>query len=260
MLLVSSDHILVLLLHLLMIVVVRLEDRGLVTCAAANAVVVAHDFAQLIEGLEDMDADASVEARRLQEPQVLRIVAALGQLVRRLDALLFRYLHLLQLRIYRFDIAFLELFDNLENLREGLDALTNVITQVVEHNRDRHRVVDVDALALVVSLQVQEQIVLRCEGTVTLHMVHKLLQAVLADEVVLDATRGRLPFEVVQTVVVVVSRLPARVQHAVTTAFAALCATAHLKDALDQLGVVAGSDDVLEWLRLILLISVLRDV
>lgn len=139
-----------------MIVVVRLEDRGLVTCATANAVVVAHDFAQLIEGLEDMDADASVEARRLQEPQVLRIVAALSQLVWRLYTLLFSYLHLLQLRINRFDVAFLVLVDNLEDLREGFDALTDVITQVVEHNRDRYRVVDVDALGLVVSLQVQE--------------------------------------------------------------------------------------------------------
>lgn len=91
-------------------------------------------------------------------------------------------------------------------------------------------------------------------------MVHNLLQAVLADEIVLDASRSRLPFEVVQAVVVVVSRLPARVLPAVAATVSALRATAHLEDALDKLGVVAGSDDVLERLRLVLLVSVLRDV
>lgn len=88
-LLVCAILILVLLLHLLVIVVVRLEDRRFVSCAAANAVVVAHNFAQLIKGLEDMNTDSAIETSGLQEPQVLRVMAALGQLVRRFNALFF---------------------------------------------------------------------------------------------------------------------------------------------------------------------------
>lgn len=169
-------------------------------------------------------------------------------------------MHLLQLRVDRVTVAFLVFVNDLEDLREGLDALTNVVAQVVEHYRYGHRVVDIHTLALVVGLQVQEQVVLRCQSAVALHVVHKLLQAVLADEIVLDTSRSRLPFEVVKTVVVVVSRFPARVKDAVAAVVPGLRATARLKDALDQLRVVAWSDDVLERLRLVLLVSILGDV
>ena len=72
-----------------------LEKRHLVFRAATDAIVSCHDLFELIEGLEDVDTDSTVEASRLENPEVLLGVAALSEHVRCLNCLLSSVLHLL---------------------------------------------------------------------------------------------------------------------------------------------------------------------
>ena len=94
------------------------------------------------------------------------------------------------------------------------------------------------------------------------HVVNYLPKAVFANHIVLDASRSWFPLEMIQTVIMVVGRLPAREDHRVRIALiiARLDAPALLHDAREQLGVVAGPYDVLERLRLVLLVPILRNV
>ena len=75
--------------------VVRLEDRCLVSGSTSNAIAVRHDISKLVKVLEDVDAYTSVKACRLEHPQVLLVVRAFRQFVRSLERLFFLLLYLL---------------------------------------------------------------------------------------------------------------------------------------------------------------------
>ena len=85
-------------------------------------------------------------------------------------------------------------------------------------------------------------------------VIHKLLNSMLANQVVLDAVRGGLPLKVVQTVLKVVSWLPP--WKASLLAFSSLQTPTLLENPSDQPRVVARSNGVLQRLRLVLLESV----
>ena len=59
----------------------RLENRYLISYSSSNSIAAIHDFTQLVKILKDMNANSSVKTSRLQQPQILLLVAALGQLV-----------------------------------------------------------------------------------------------------------------------------------------------------------------------------------
>lgn len=103
----------------------------------------------------------------------------------------------------------------LHDAKKLLHSVTHVILKVVQHDSKRHYIIDIHFLSLVISLQVDEKVVLGSQLTVALNMVHQLLQAVLAYHVVLDATRCWLPLEVVKRVIVIVGGLPSRGQHCI---------------------------------------------
>ena len=58
------------------VVVVSLEDWGLVSGSTAYAIAIGHYVTELVEVREDVDAYSSVEAGGLQQPQVLLFVRA----------------------------------------------------------------------------------------------------------------------------------------------------------------------------------------
>ena len=72
-----------------------LEKRYLVFRAATDAIVSRHNLLELVEGLEDVDTDSTVESSRLENPEVLLSVAALSEHAGCLDRLLSSILHLL---------------------------------------------------------------------------------------------------------------------------------------------------------------------
>jgi hypothetical protein len=61
---------------MIMVVVVRLKDGSLVPGTPTNSVMDRHNVSKLVEGLEDVNANSTVQARRLQHPKVLIIVTA----------------------------------------------------------------------------------------------------------------------------------------------------------------------------------------
>lgn len=82
-----------------------------------------------------MDADATVEPGRLEQPEVLVLVAALGQAVGRLDAFLFALCVFDQLGVDTLVVLVFVRFYSFHNSLELLDLLTDVVTQVVENDR-----------------------------------------------------------------------------------------------------------------------------
>lgn len=58
-----------------------LEDGYLIPYSSSDSIAAVHYLTQLVEILEDVNPDSSVKTSRLQQPQVLLLVAALGQLV-----------------------------------------------------------------------------------------------------------------------------------------------------------------------------------
>ena len=69
--------------------IVSLKDGCFVSGASADSVVLAHDVAQLIEVLKDMDSYSPVEPCRLEHPQVLLPVATVAYLVRSFQSFFF---------------------------------------------------------------------------------------------------------------------------------------------------------------------------
>lgn len=59
----------------------RLEDGYLIPHSSSDSIAAVHYLTQLVKILEDVNPNSSVKASRLQQPQVLLLVAALGQLV-----------------------------------------------------------------------------------------------------------------------------------------------------------------------------------
>ena len=53
------------------IMIVCLENAHFITLASTNAVTFAHYFSELVKCLENMNSNSSIEARWLQQPQVL---------------------------------------------------------------------------------------------------------------------------------------------------------------------------------------------
>jgi len=67
-----------------MVFIVSLEDGCLIFGTSADTVVYTHDFTELIKGLEDVDADASVEPSWLEQPQILLVMTTLTHPIWRL--------------------------------------------------------------------------------------------------------------------------------------------------------------------------------
>ena len=117
-------------------------------------------------------------------------------------------------------------------------------------------------MSLIELLQVQKQVVFGCERAMRANMVHNLLETVFTNHVVLDASRGRFPLEVVQTIIVVVSGFPTWEYHKIRIIFiiAWIDAAALLHDPRNELRIIARSNNVLERFFFVLFIPVLRDV
>ena len=182
-----------------MVLIVSLEKGSLVSHSSAYSIMRGHDLFKLIKSLEYVNSYSTIKSRGLQNPQVLLSMATLRELIGCLDGLLSAILHLLQLCVELLDGAIDILLNKFESILELLHLVTYFLLEVINHNGEGHLIIDVSQfLLLIVCLQVQKQAVLGRQVPVTVHVVHQLLQAVLADEVVLDAVRSGLPFEVVK--------------------------------------------------------------
>jgi hypothetical protein len=189
-------------------------------------------------------------------------MAAVSQFVWGFQRLLFLNLGFVQLFINGFDIGVNILVDEFHDGEELLNSVANVVLEVVEHDGERDHIVNVHLLSLIVSFQVDEQVVFGCQLPMTFHVVHQLLQAVLGDHVVLDASGRWLPLEVVQTVIMVICWLPTRGQYYIFVlgVVSGLETPALLQHRQDEPRVVAWTQHVLERGVLILLESVFGDV
>ena len=70
------------------VLLVRLENRHFVFATSADAIALSHQLTELIKRLENMNSNALVEASRLEEPQVLSLVATLGDFENAFNVLL----------------------------------------------------------------------------------------------------------------------------------------------------------------------------
>ena len=134
--------------------VMCVENRSLISFATPDSITCAHDFSELIKGLEYMNSNTPVEHGGLQQPQVLTSVTALSDLVWRLDRLLFGLLHFDHLLINHLEIiGFVLVYDFVQS-QEHLDFVSDVFLQVIKDNGQWHRVVDVLLLTFVILLHI----------------------------------------------------------------------------------------------------------
>jgi len=203
------------LVPLVMVVIVSLENGGLVSLAPPDTVVSAHDVSKLVKCLEDVDSNASISRCRLQHPKVLVVVAAVCQLVCSFQRFFLLRLALIQLLINNFNILVNVLINQFHYTQELFHSVTHIVFQVVKHNCQRHNVIDVHFLSLVICLEVDEKVVLGCQCSMSFDMVNQLFEAVLRDHIVFYTARSWLPFEVIQGIVMVVCWLPSRGRHSI---------------------------------------------
>lgn len=93
-----------LVLAMVMVVVMRLENGGFVSSASADSIMVCHDFPQLVEVLENVDTDSSIQTRWFEHPQILVAVAAIRQFEWSFECLLFLRLAFIKLLVNHVDV------------------------------------------------------------------------------------------------------------------------------------------------------------
>jgi len=133
------------------VLVVRLENRMLVGGPPTDSVELVHNLAQLLEVLENVDADAPVEAGGLEKPKVLLVVTALRQRVGRLDRFFSILLHLLHFGIDHGNPCVPVAVNDFMNIAPCLQLVADIIFHVIEDDSQRHAVINVQLLALKVS-------------------------------------------------------------------------------------------------------------
>lgn len=157
-----------------MVVIVSLENGGLISLTPTNTVVSAHDFSKLVKCLEDVDSNASISRCRLQHPKVLIVVAAICQLVCGFQRFFLLGLALIQLLINNVNILVNVLINQFHYTQELFYSVTHIVFKVVKHNCQRHNVIDVHFLSLVICLEIDEKVVLGSQCSMTFHMVDQL--------------------------------------------------------------------------------------
>jgi hypothetical protein len=219
-----------------------------------------HNFFQLVEALEDVNTNASVEASWLQDPKILLIMLAPVDLVQALGGLLLRYLHFLEFAVYHLHVLLNVLLNAPVHVQPGLHLVADVVLEVVKDDRQGDHVIDVCLLTLVVGLHVQEKIILRRQLPMTLDMVDQLLQSVLGYLIEPYAPRSWLPLKVVQRIVVVVACLPSSEYGVSLCVELGLHAARLFDDSDDELAVVAWPYHEFERCCFVLLESVFADL
>ena len=170
-----------------MVLVVCLEDRGLVSGSSPNAIVLEHNISKLIKRLEYVNTNTSVEASGLQEPKILLIMAALRDLVRRPSRLLLGQLVLIEFLIDSLIVFFYITINNFHYAQEMVHSITNIIFQVVQHDRQRHNIINIKLLSFIILFHIQKQVILCRQLPMPFHMVHQLFESMFADKVIFDA-------------------------------------------------------------------------
>ena len=158
-----------------MVVIMCLEYRGLITHTSAYSIVRGHDLSQLIKGLEDVNSNTSIEPSWLKHPQILIIMAAVREFERRLQCFLFLHLALVQFLIDYIDVLVYVFVNELHDAEELLNSITDIIFQVVEHDRQWDHIINVLLLGFIIRLKVDEQVILSRQVAVALHVVDQLL-------------------------------------------------------------------------------------
>lgn len=117
-------------------------------------------------------------------------------------------MHLLEFTVYRVYIISYVLVNYFVNVQEGFHPVANIVFQVINDKGKRNSVIDILSLRFIIALEVHEEIIFCRKFMMALDVVDELLEAMLADHIILDPIRSGLPFKVVQRVKVVVGCLP----------------------------------------------------
>ena len=86
--------------------VMCLEDGYLIFWATAYSILWTHYFTKLIEVLENVDANSSIEASRFQQPQILLFMTTLRYFKLHLNFLMKLQLYFYQFFVYKLEIIF----------------------------------------------------------------------------------------------------------------------------------------------------------
>ena len=137
-----------------MIVIVFLKKRCLISGSSAYSIAARHDFLQLIEVLENVDAYASVEPCRFKQPQILLFMTALGNLKRCFDGLFLLLLTLLQFGVNNLIILLKVTVNEFEYIQECFYSIAYVVLKIIQYYSEWHYIINISFLSLIVTLHI----------------------------------------------------------------------------------------------------------
>ena len=115
-------------------------------------------------------------------------MAALRDLVGRPSRLLLGQLVLIQFLIDSLIVFFYITINNFHYAQEMVNSITNVIFEVVQHDRQRHNIINIKLLSFIILFHIQKQVIFCRQLSMAFHMVHQLFKSMFADKVIFDAT------------------------------------------------------------------------
>ena len=77
--------------------------------------------------------------------------------------------------------------NNFHYAQEMVHSITNVIFEVVQHDRQRHNIINIKLLSFIILFHIQKQVIFCRQLPMAFDMVHQLFKSMFADKVIFDA-------------------------------------------------------------------------